>query len=80
MAKTNTLPAHKPGTTPMPGTLWQHPFGRMFKIEAAGTMLENGLGHRWGPMVTLQAVNNKATRMMVYQHELDQPVQLEMLV
>ena len=67
-------------TTPQPGSTWQNAYGRTFKVLARDITMENGLGQAWGPLASLQAVDDASVTMMVWQRELDAPVQREMLL
>jgi len=65
---------------PQPGQTWQHPYGRMFKVLQRDVMAENGLGHRWGPLVHLQAMDDNSVVIALHQNEVDAPAQREMLI
>lgn len=67
-------------TQPQPGGTWQNAYGRTYKVLARDLMMENGLGQKWGPLASLQAIDDRTVTMMVWQRELDAPVQLEMLI
>ena len=62
------------------GSTWQNAYGRTFKVLGRDITMQNGLGQTWGPLASLQALDDASVTMMVWQRELDAPVQREMLL
>lgn len=62
------------------GSTWQNAYGRTFKVLARDVTMENGLGQKWGPLASLEALDDPSVTTMVWQRELDAPVQREMLL
>lgn len=65
---------------PQPGETWVNPYGRAHKVLARDVTMENGRGQKWGPLASLQALDDSTVTTMVWQRELDAPVQRELLI
>ena len=67
-------------STQQTANTWQNAYGRTFKVLARDVTMENGLGQKWGPLAHLRALDDASVDIMIWQRELDAPVQRELLI